>query len=350
MKKYICLVLTALLVLTSFTFVSCKNKETRNIQRLYDNYLDISLSSTRLKEEKLNSRFNTNGSLYFVKFNFSDNLQAKISTSSPYDKITTFYDDLLENISAPIVMYGRNFSSSNISKADIKMLYKQLDNLKSAYVDTATILGDLEATLNESALAENNLKQLFYSYETLIHKASILSNKVASLYFNNVMQNPNPDYISADDSKIDLNDIAFRTLNLMFYYNYVYTDIYVNVYIRGNTVPEKLIESSTLPSYVPYNTINITRYSNTKLDLETSRAKIISLAKSLYLIQKDFDKLYQNYHTAIEKITYQFVDDNSSNEAKGYKSIINEFISNEGIAYSSFVILTNILDMCFERI
>lgn len=351
MKKYICFVLTALLFLTSFTFVGCKSDEKRTAQKLYDNYLDISLLSPRLKEEKLNSRFSTSNSLYFVKFQFCDELQEKISTSSPYNKIATFYDDLLENISAPIVMYGKNFSSSNVSKQDTKLLYAQLDNLKSAYLDTATILGDLEATLNEPTLAENNLKQLFYSYETLIHKASILSNKVASLYFNNVMQNPNPDYISADETKIDLNDIAFKTLNRLFYYNYIYTDIYVNVYIRGNTVPDKLINSATLPSYIPYNTINSTRYSNTqKSDLESNRTKLINLAKSMYLIQQDFDKYYQNYHTAIEKITYQLVDDNSSNVAKGYKSTIDEFISTGGVAYSSFATLTSILDLCFERI
>lgn len=350
MKKYICLILSTFILLVSLTFFGCKNDEKRSVQNFYNNYLDIQLSSPRLKEERLNDKFNVNGNVYFVKFNFSDDLQQKINSSSVYNKITTFYDDLLENISAPIIMYGRNFTASNTSKNDTKALYSKLDDLKSAYLNTATILGDLEATLTESALADNNLKQLFYSYETLIHKASILSNKVASLYFNNIVQNPNPDYVSADDSKIDLNDVAYRALNRLFYYNYIYTDIYVNVYIRGNTVPNKLFDSSTLPSYIPYNTINSTRYSNTTKDLESNRAKLINLAKSMYLIQKDFDKIYQNYHTAIEKITYSLVDNDSSNQAKGYKSIIDEFISTGGIAYSSFNTLTSILDLCFVKL
>lgn len=349
MKKHVCLILAVFVFVVSLTFVGCKNDEKRKAENLYNNYLDISISSPRLKEEKLNSKFINSENVYFVKFNFSDELQQKINTSSPYNKITTFYDDLLENISAPIVMYGKNFSSSNIDKQDTKTLYNQLDNLRSAYLDTATILGDLEATLNEPTLAENNLKQLFYSYETLIYKASILSNKVASLYFNKVMQNPNPNYLSMDDSKIDLNDIAFRTLNKLFYYNYIYTDIYVNVYIRGNTVPDKLINSSTLPSYTPYNTINNTNYSNTLKDLESNREQIINLAKSMYLIQKDFDKMYQNYHTAIEKITYMLVDDNSSIKKLGYKNTIDEFISPGGISYASFDTLTTLLDLCFVK-
>lgn len=354
MRKLLSLTLILLILPVSLIFVSCKDKETRSISNFYNSYLDISTSNIRLTEQLLDSRFNNNENLYLVKFSFSDELQLKIdglsaSPYNPYNKINSFYDILLEDVSAPIAMYGKALNSSDVSKDETSNIYSRLDQLKSAYISTATKLGDLEATLNDPAIASTNLKQLFASFETLIQKASNLSNLVTSVYFNNVMQDANPNYVAQQLNEINLTTLAQRTLNRKAYYISVYADIFLNVYILGNNVPEQMMLGTFSSQFEPYQNLSTVRYSTNTNELESNRETLVNLARSLYLIQKDFDREYQRYHDAIEKITYSLVNANSSTETNGYKNIIDQFVSNNGIAYASFSTITDILDLSYTK-
>lgn len=349
MKKFLTYLLLFVVLLTPATFVGCKSKETRKASNFYNEYLDISTQSPRLKEEKLDEKFASNENLYLIKFNFSTDLQAKINQAgTSYNKIVTFYDELLENVSAPIVMYGGYLTSSNTTDSENEAIYSKLDSLKSAYIDTATKLGDLEATLNQENLAKINLTNLLYSYETLISRASNLSNKISSIYFGSIMTS-NPNYIAMEDDKINLQSIGTNALNKRVYYLSVFADIYLNVYILGNNIPDLILNGGTIPEYLPYKFLNNTRYSNNFVDdLDNNRNGLIKYARSFYLLQNDFETQYQNYHTSIEKITYSLVDSSSSIESQGHKKNVDQFVGAGGIAYSSYQTLTTILNLSFK--
>ncbi len=349
MKKFLTYLLLFVILLTPTTLVGCKSKETRKAANFYNEYLDISTQSPRLKEEKLDNRFASNETLYLIKFNFSQDLQAKIEqTGTSYNKIVTFYDELLENVSAPIVMYGQYLTSSNTTQKENETIYSKLDSLTSAYLDTSSKLGDLEKTLGTESLANINLSNLLYSYETLIFRASNLSNKISSIYFNSIAT-ANPNYIAIEDDKINLQSIGANALNRRVYYLSVFADIYLNVYILGNQIPSKIINGESIAQYTPYKILNNARYSNNYLDnLDSNRDSLIKYARSFYLLQNDFEIQYQNYHTAIEKMTYSLVDSSSSVESQGYKKIVDQFVGNGGIAYSAYETLTRILSLSFS--
>lgn len=349
MKKFIILLLLCIMPAT-LILTACKEDNTPNVTELYDTYLNISNSTEKLTRTKLDQKFHANTSLYIVDFSYSLELQEEFNKNAIFQKIDTLYSTLLEDVSSPIVMYGQSFTSNNLTKSQIKNIYSKLDELRSAYKDASDKLQNLESTLSSTQFMTGNLTRFLHSYETVLIKASNLSNTISSLYFNNILTDPNPNYVEMTYNEVNLRDVAVRALNRYPYYTSIFADIYINIYMKGNDIPERIVGEQEIPSFEPYTTLSASNFNSSIIDsLSESRERIVDLARSLYLAQNDFDTLYQRYKKAISNITYVLVTDTSSDETKGYKAIVDQFIGDYGITYNTCDTFIELLTICYKN-
>jgi len=175
-----------------------------------------------------------------------------------------------------------------------------------------------------------------------------MSSKISSIFYNKIMKSPNVNYTNIDDNKINLSDVALRTLNRLTYYKLVYVDIYLETKIIGCDVPSQIIAGTFNSTYEPYEVLKNKVFSNMiRPDIENNRAEIIEHARTLYNIQTVFEKEYSLYQKACNKIVYGRIDDKSSATDIGYKNIIDSFIGKNGIAYQSYLTVNEILTLCY---
>ena len=151
-----------------------------------------------------------------------------------------------------------------------------------------------------------------------------------------------------DYNNINLIEVAIRTLNRLTYYKLVYVDIFLQTNILGCDIPNKIVLDTFNSRYEPYSSLKDKIYSNTpKADIENNRKEIVDYARTLYNIQLVFEKEYNSYKNACNNIVYGKVDNNSSSIDIGYKLIIDSFISENGIAYQSYLTVSKILNLCY---
>lgn len=347
MKKFYSLLLILFILPTIFIFSACDKEKEYSMIGFYDTYLDISNESELLTTTAMPEKFQTENTK-IVTFVYSEDLSKKISTISSYSYIDSLYNTMLDDAMGPTYLYGNSLHlAKNLSNNDKKELYEILDNLKSDYKEIATRLGDLEHNQN-SFTANASLTKLYTSYENAILTAIKLSSKISSIFYNKIMEIPNVNYIEMDTNKINLEEIAIRTLNRLVYYKLVYVDIYLETQIIGYNIPNKIITYTFNSTYEPYEAMKNKTYSNViKSDIENYRLEIVDLARTLYQIQLDFENEYDTYHNSCEKITYGNIDEQSSTSELAHKQIIDKFIGENGITYQSYITVNQILSLCY---
>lgn len=347
MKKLYALLLVFFILPTIFIFAGCEDKESRSIKDFYSNYLAISEHDDLLTKQAMPERFSSSNE-EVVGFVYSSDLNSKISTIPAYSHINSLYNTMLDDAMGPMYLYGNMLSQAKISKDDTKYLYSKLDTLKSNYIEIAGRLGDLERNQNTSSIASGSLSKLYASYENAILTAIDISSKISSIYYNKIMINPNINYTTYNNSDINLEEVAIRTLNRLTYYKLVYVDIFLQTKILGYDVPNQIINGTFNSSYEPYEVTKNKLYSNTvKQDIENNREQIVELAKTLYNIQLHFEKEYSIYAQATKNITYSMVNEDSSVNDLAYKQIIDTFSAQSGIAYQSYLTVNKILTLCY---
>lgn len=327
-------------------FTSCNTKN-YSMMEFYSKYLAISEESDFLTKSAMPEKFKTENK-QIVSFVYSDNLSEKISTIPAFSYIDSLYNTMLNDAMGPTYLYGNMlYNAHSLSNKDKEYLYNQLTNLKHNYIQIATRLGDLERG-QDTATANASLMKLYDSYEDAIQTAINISSKISSIFYNQIMNSPNVNYIDIAENNINLSEVAFRTLNRLTYYKLVYVDIFLETQILGCDVSTKIVSGTFNSSYKPYDELKNKVYSNViNPDIENNRSQIVDLARTLYNIQLVFEQEYNKYQTSCEKIVYGKVDNKSSATDIGHKQIIDSFIETNGIAYQSYLTVTQILDLCY---
>ena len=348
MKRLICFILTLLILPTTLLLTGCKDKESRSMLDFYSNYLKIADSSQYLETQPLDPSFNASSSIKKVGFAYSPDLQDKIANIQVFTHINDLYNKMLDDAMGPTYLFSASLISAKIKQEEKSQLYSNLDQLKEALLEIANRVGDLERT-QDSQTALQNLNKLFKSYEPAINVATKISSQISSIYYSRILNTPNPNYIEMDIGHIDLNSIASRTLNRLVYYKSIFVDIFYQTQIKGYDIPQQLINGSYNQNYTPYSTFKDAIYSSSQLnlDLEDYRTELVAYARSLYLIQNDFDSEYLNFKNSASQINYCTVNNDSTEYAKGHKKVIDKFISENGLAYSTSQIIKTILDICY---
>lgn len=347
MKKFYAILLIFVISPFLLLFSSCDKKNEYLVTDFYNTYLSISEESELLTKIAMPEKFQTTNT-QIVSFVYSSELSTKMSTINSFSYIETLYNTMLDDAMGPVYLYGNMLiNARNLSDNDAEYLFNQLFTLKRNYIEIATRLGDLERCQDIST-ASTSLEKLYSSYENAIKTAINLSSKISSIYYNQIMQNPNVNYITIHDNKINLEDVAVRTLNRLVYYKLVYVNIYLETQIIGCNIPHKIVSGTFNSYYQPYNDLKDKVYSTvTKQNIEDNRQQIIDLARTLYSIQLNFETEYQLYQYACDKIIYGRIDEKSNPTDIGYKQLIDSFISENGIAYQSYLTISEILDLCY---
>jgi len=351
MKKHISLIILIVLLCPIILLSGC-NKEKRNISNFYTHYLSISESHKLLKKEVVPQRISSVQTINKVGFSYSDELQQLISNnSSVYNPLDSYYNTMLDDSLAPLYLYSQSVCANpkKISSQETTFLFKKLDQLKLAYIETANRLGDVEKTLNNTSTNRENLQKLYTSYENLIELGCELSIKISNIYFNKILTNSNPQHTKIDAKIAD--KIANDSLTRFVYYKTIYLDIYLNTQIIGNNVASKLALNSQLNvKYVPYSNLKDTIYTDKKTISSAEYEQLLSLSNTLYNIQLVLDDEYAKYKNSISEIIYPLINNSSNIEDKTHKNIVDKFISSNGIVFNSFYTISTLMDLCYNKI
>ncbi|MBQ8430703.1 MAG: hypothetical protein IJX26_02005 [Clostridia bacterium] len=345
MKKIIpILIICFVLPVLALTLSACKNKS-NNILNFYSTYLSTVDDSKMLITASLPDRFE-NDKIKKVGFNYSNELNEKISNITAFSYTKTLYEVALDDALGPMYLYSNSLIEAKLSKKQVNSLYEKLDDLQNNIISTAEKLNTVENTQNnETAL--QNLMKFYSSFEDTITVASNLSGEISRIYFNKVLINSNPNYSTKTNQNIDLESVAISTKNRLIYYKSIYVDVYFKTKIVGHNIPLYIINGNSIPTYEPYEYFKNTTYSTIFSEsAESYRNELYNLAISLFEIQLYFDSEYQKYQTAINKINYHLIDQDNPLEI-GYKNIVDKFSSSNGILYASFNIIKNILNYCY---
>lgn len=354
MKKLLSIFIVIALICPVFLLTGCKKEEKRPLIEFYNNYLAIVEQHENLNKTAVPERFNTSSTIFKVGFKYSVELQQRMAdSSSSYAYLDNYYNLMLDDAMAPTYLFAPtmfNINTDKISESEKTYIYKKLDQLESCYIETASRVGDVEKTLTNTATSHENLKKLFTSYEKLIQTACELSIKISDIYFNKTLIN-NLNLKSGEEK--NLTNLATYAKTRFMYYKTLYLDIYVNTCLVNNDVPNKILNNTTNSPfdvvYYPYTSIKNINFTTQKTNLSSTADSILSLSQTLYNIEQVLDDEFNKYDSAISKINYHYVNNSNINE-NTQKLIVDKFINENGIVYESYNTITQLLDLCYEKI
>ena len=360
MKKLICSILIFLMLpIACISFAGCGKKD-YNIKTFYNDFKNITDSTTNLSLFPANDIYQVNNNSYKIDIDYTKSTALSNlveNENSQYYYLKYFYQQLLDDSLSPLYFFGEAIANNKkISKNQTKQIFTELNALKQDYQDIDYALIGLISSLNlgeNSAISLGYLKDVFVEYEQAITTANRLSTIVCDVYFNIVISNSNYDYSIKPANQLteaDLTRISSDVRKRMYYYKSVYANIYNQLYLRGNNWAETLSSSTnaSLPTYTPYNELaNITSLANKSItSLIINKNTIHTNAVALFNIQNSFTEAYNNFMLATEKVVYSKLDASSSTDEHNYGDIIIQF--SNGIAIDSYEILNKLIDLLYS--
>ena len=361
MRKFVCIILIALILpVTVFMLTGC-DKKNNNIKTFYSSYQTIGNTASHLKLVAANDIYGLNTTSYKIDVDYTkcNKLSTLVDNSdTQYFYLKHFYQQLLDDSLSPLYFFGEKISnSSKVSKKQAQQLFDGLEALKDDYEDLDHYLGmlmnSLNSTANEPTISLSYLNKVYNEYEQTINSANNLSSIVCDVYFGSVLSNPNYNYASKATEQINESDLLRISIDLrsrMYYYKSIYANIYNQLYVRGSNLAERLSSSTnaTLPTYTPYNNIKNITSLNTKTTsaMLLNKKSIHSSAIALYNIQKSIIPAYNIFNNATLKVTYSKVNKDSSIEEKNCHALITQF--SNGIAYDSYEVLSRLINYLYN--
>lgn len=358
MKKFLCLVLLlTLLPIGCLTLVACD--KSYNIKEFYSSYRNIEKECPHLILKDAVDSYSLGGENVKLDIDYSQSPQLSAlveDSNSKYHYLKYFYQQLLDDSLSPLYFFGNQISNSKkIGEKKTKQLFVELKNLENCYEDIDYYTGALMVSLksvNDENVSLSYLKKLFEKYESAITVAGTLSAVINDVYFNNVVSISNIDYSSKTFDQLTDTDLTAITLNVrskMYYYKSIYANVYTQLYVREADLANKLVyESTTPPSYAPYDYISSILELNTRPieNLRNAKQSIYKNIISLYNIQSNFDEAYKTFNAATQKVAYNQVDMNTSDQTQiNYSKMIKQFAN--GIVVDSYEILNNLINLLY---
>lgn len=358
MKRILCLILiVVVLPLTSLALCGCKKDY--KLKDFYQSYKKIAEESSHLVVTEAIDTYdiNTNSLKIDIDYSQSGKLRSLVEDpSTKYYYLKSFYQQLLDDTLAPLYFFGDSISTSKkISDKQTNKLFESLNELKDEYKDIDYYAGSLITfldTSNNESVNLSYLKKLFAQYEETIVAAGKLSALINDIYFNTLLSNSNINFSSktyTDLNDADLSSISMTVRARMYYYKSIYANIYTQLYIKDADLAEKIIyQSASIPTYEPYNYISTINSLETKSieALRNNKENIYYNIVSLYNIQNNFDKIYNQFNISAEKISYININQTTSTaDELNYFKIMDEFAY--GTAFDSYEILNNLVDLLY---
>lgn len=341
-RKFISLILILMLLPITSLFVACGKDKGYNLNNLYNDYVSIATENDNVE---LN-----NGMLIFDYSNHPK-MKTIVETTYPYTEINS-YNFLFKNLMAFSSEYVDNCSYNEaIKDAKIKNQVKQdLDNLKKSVRDVnncTNILAEIiRSSYDENVLSEVCLlryENLLLTYDSLFHNAIIFHNTISNLYFNNILNNSNPDVFVEGYSNFD----ASKTINLLnSRIKYQVSNLsasYVEMVLDDETIPHKIAFDDYNPTLDEYsyrtNLYNVNQtidenIAESKVELNGNKSKLYELAVEAYNIQTTLNMDNSKFITAFNSVDYRFVKNGESatpyqemclNLIESYNDLISEY-------------------------
>ena len=264
-KKFLCMLLVFMFIPAIFMFAGCKDDgyKLTNLNVDYNNIAN-NCENIKIVENKIVFDYEsyTIGSTKF--------LSATINSVEPYTNLKN-YNVLLDNLMGFVYKYIDVCSNKNIEASDEvrNNLKANLDQLGETLYDIDVYIGQwaevvefnyTEDVTNSQCLSR--FKTLLIGYNSLFQKAINFSNSLASLYYNNALNDANPriDNIALVD--FDSSIIISKLESRVKYEISNLSQLFVEIYVDGNDLPTQLttpiiVNEGEDNEYVVFNTFSL---------------------------------------------------------------------------------------------
>lgn len=238
-KQFLSLLLVILFIPSVFLFAGCDDKSYK-LTNLESDYCNIVSNCDNIKIEDNKIVFDYSNH----KLGNDEYLVSAISVE-PYNQLNN-YNKIFDNLMGFVYEYVDVCSNKNIdADANIRNnLKSELDELSIAVNDVDTYINQwaevIEFHFNDDITNDQCLarfKTLLSAYNSLYQKSINFSNSLASLYYNNALNDANPrlDKIKIDD--FDSSIIISKLQGRVKYQVSNLSQVFVEMYIDGHDLP-----------------------------------------------------------------------------------------------------------------
>ena len=185
--------------------------------------------------------------------------------------------------------------------------------------------------LNESCLSR--YKTLLEGYNDLLQTSINLTNSLSSLYYNNALNDANPDISKIKFEKFDASVVVSNIQNRIKYQISNLSQSFVEMYVDGD-LPNDIINKDKGFAKLDlnaYNYLSLVESINKSFEAKTAaefanndvnKQKFYNLSVEAYTLQEVLDNNYEMFMKACNNVVYAEVDEKASAEEKIYAEII----------------------------
>lgn len=354
-KKILSLLLVVMFIPAIFMFAGCKDKgyKLTNLENDYNN-ISQNCENVNIDENKIVFNYD-NFTIGSTKY-----LSETINSVAPYTNLNK-YNVLLDNLMGFVYEYIDVCSNENIDASeDVRNTLKvQLDELAEAIYEVDVYINQwaevIEFNYNDDVTNSQCLsrfKTLLIGYNGLFQKAINFSNSLASLYYNNALNDANPRIDNVALSDFNSSVVISKLQGRVKYEISNLSQLFVEIYVDGNDLPNKLttpiiINEGEDNEYIVFNMFSLnqtgfdylTKVNNlnkvfdasfnaeTAVEIangESKKEEFYNLSVKAYNLQNILDNDNDIFVTACAKIQYSKVD-LSEVEQKLYKDIVDNY-------------------------
>lgn len=354
-KQFLSLLLVMLVIPSMFLFSGCK-EDSYKLSQLKTDYNNMVSGCENIKYE--------NNKIIFDYSNHvigSNQFMNNVIQTEPYNQINN-YNILFDNLMGFVYEYIDACSNNNINaSAEVR------NNLKAQIDDLSLSLRSVDVYINQWAetiefnynediyniQCLSRYKNLLFAYNELYQKAISFSNSVASLYYNNALNDSNPKIDNMELASFDATIIVAKLQGRVKYQISNLSQIFVEKYVDGLNL-ENSITTKTGEVYGKLN-LNQDNYLSNINSLKRAFSSDFD-AETIATIANGTSKKQTFYNYSIQAYNFQNVLDNDNNmfalacnkiqygKIEGenrHKSIIDNY---NNIVQQYNVVLTNMLD------
>lgn len=310
-----------------------------------------SLSNLKTDFEKVKEFENVNFTDNKIKFkydNYVDNekkyLVEVMETTEPYVQLKNYdilFDDIMGFVYENIAVCSSNKIEAdkafrNRLKTELKDFVEAVDDVDTYISQWAEIMrtqtGENGNYLNESCLSR--YKTLLEGYNDLLQTSISLTNSLSSLYYNNALNDANPDISKIKFENFDASVVVSKIQNRIKYQISNLSQSFVEMYIDGSDLPNRITNKNNGFAKLDldaYNYLYLVNSVNKSFDAKTAaefanndvnKQDFYNLSIQAYTIQEILDNNYEMFIKACNNIVYAEVDEESTSSEKVYAEII----------------------------
>lgn len=347
-KKLLSLILVLMLLPIASIFSACGKNKNVSLVSLDDNFYAIARENKNLELVNKNLVFNYNN--LGTKFN---NAISNVERYKELNKYNTLFNNIISFSSQHIEVCSNNadFVDNSVKREVLESLTKfekainDVNDNTDMFAEIIHISPDDDIVSKACIIRFENLLDV---YEELFIQSANLNNCIANLYYNHILNEPNPNVYEIALSDFDPTIVVSKLKSRIAYQKANLTQSYVEMYVAGGGFAHKIATGEETLDLNAYNYLDNVKGLNVEFTEDTAVYKINQSGKTefyaysieAYNLQEILNNNASKFTYACNKINYNDITAESSAEEKMCVDIILE---NYSLIYDYNSVLVNML-------